>query len=947
MTDDQTSPLRAPEAGAAAPCPARLWHACSLEATVEALGSSADGLTEAEAARRLRDLGPNELAERAGPAPIVMFLRQFHSVLVYVLLGAVVVSVVVNEKFDAYVITVIVVLNAVLGFFQEYRAEQAVAALRKLAQPTATVIRGGRPQSVPTRELVPGDLVHLEEGDYVPADGRLLQVTRLQTDEAALTGESAPAEKQLDLLPADADLIERTNMVYLGTVVTAGRGHAIVVATGIATEMGAIAGEVQTAREGPTTLQVKLEKLAQGLALFTAVVCALVFVVGGLQSRHWLEMLMLALSLAVAAIPEGLPAVITVCLAIGVQQMARRHAVVRRLAAGETLGCASVLCTDKTGTITRNEMTVTRVRIGGTELTVTGSGYAPEGRFEAAGEPVSLGSHTALRRLLEIGVLCNHARLHRAEGTGDTSPPRSGRPREETSWEVFGDPTEAALLVAAAKAGIVREELEQRLPRVDEAPFDSARKRMTTVHQLASGRLLVCTKGAPEAVVPRCTRWLDEHGERTLGEQTVADIRAADTRLAGEALRLLAFAYREVRSEELPTDITALEQDLTFVGVVGLMDPPKAEVAPALERCREAGVRVVMITGDHQVTAAAVARQIGLSDDGRALTGRDLDGMSDEALGRALEEVNVFARVAPGHKSRILRQLQAAGHVVGMTGDGVNDAPAVKQADIGIAMARKGTDVTREVAQLILTDDNFASIVAAVEQGRIVYDNIRKFVRFLLSANFGEILIVLFATALNWDLPLLPIQILWVNLVTDGLPALALATNPPEPDVMQRPPRNPRENMLPGMLRFLLVCGVVSAVATLGGFWLERRELHDNPDTARTMALTVLVLFEMCLAFNCQSDRGGIFTARPMNWRLLGAVLLTVGLQVAVTYIPFTQRALRLAPLDWDHWGRALLLGATGLLLSPRWLRLGAPAPTGARTASPPPAGEGSRRRRG
>jgi len=706
-----------------------------------------------------------------------------------------------------------------------------------------------------------------------------------------------------------------------------------VAASGMATEMGAIASEVQTAREGPTTLQTKLEQLARGLALFTGVVCVVVFVVGGLQSRHWLEMLMLALSLAVAAIPEGLPAVITVCLAIGVQQMAKRHAVVRRLAAVETLGCASFICSDKTGTITRNEMTVTRVRTGEDEVTVTGSGYAPEGRFELGGQPVDPAQHRVLRRLLEVGVLCNHARLHRVadlpgQGAACTAGGTEAQTADGACWEVFGDPTEAALLVAAAKAGVIREELEEWLPRVDEAPFDSARKRMTTVHQMEGGRLLVCTKGAPEAVVPRCTQWLDDGDRRALDAGTVAALRTADERLAREALRLLAFAYREISPEELPDDITALEEDLTLLGVVGMIDPPKPEVASGVELCREAGIRVVMITGDHQATAAAIARQIGLTDDGQALTGRDLDAMSDEALGRALEEVSVFARVAPGHKSRILRQLQAAGHVVGMTGDGVNDAPAIKQADIGVAMARKGTDVTREVAQLVLTDDNFASIVAAVEQGRVVYDNIRKFVRFLLSANFGEILIVLFATALGWPLPLLPIHILWVNLATDGLPALALAVNPPEPDVMRRPPRDPRENMLRGMLWFLLVSGAVSTAATLGGFWLELRLLNDNPDTARTMALTVLVLFEMFLAFNCQSDRGGIVTARLGNWRLLAAVLLTVGLQVAVTYIPLTQRALRLAPLDWEHWGRAVLLASSALLLSPRWLRVGAPPAT-------------------
>lgn len=881
-----------------------MCHAEAPEAIASRLKTDlALGLSADEAARRLQEYGPNELEVGGGPNPLKIFARQFTNILVVVLIAASGVSMLIGELLDAVVIMAIVFINAILGFVQEYRAEQAVEALRKMASPTATVVRDGRQVEIPATEVVPGDVLVLSTGDKVAADARIIDALNLQTDEALLTGESLPVTKQASACAADVPLADRTSMVFMGTHVTQGRGRAIVTATGMATEMGQIARQVQESGATHTSLERKLHVLAQWLLAVVSGLCVIVFFVGWLwRGQEALELFMTMVSLAVAAIPEGLPAVVTLALATSVRRMAARHAIVKRLSAAESLGSTTVICSDKTGTMTANEMAVIRVYAGNTSYEVESDGYAPHGAVRRDGEQVATDSIPTLQMLARVGALCNDATLV-----------------YQDDWTITGDPTEAALLPLARKLGIDDERVRDEFPRIQEIAFDSDRKRMTTLHR-ADGRVFVATKGAPEMVVERCSRILCDDGVRTLSAEDLERISDAASNMADDALRVLALAFREIEDGTFAAiDEDDVEQDLVFVGLVGMIDPPRPEVAAAIAECHRAGVQVKMVTGDHRATATAIARQLGLIDGGRVVDGRELAEMSDEDLVKQVEDIAVFARMAPEHKVRILEALQRRGHIVGMTGDGINDAPALKRADIGVAMAKKGTDVTREVADIVLADDNFASIVAAVREGRIVYDNIRKFTRLLLSTNFGELLIISFAVLAGWPLPLLPLQILWVNLITDGLPALALSVTRGESDVMDRPPRPPGENMLADMIPYLAVVAVLGAAGALGAFWWE---LFANGELtfARTVCLTQLVMFELFVVFNCQSDRRSFRQIGFANPQLFAAVVLSLALQIAVIYVPTLREAFHLGALGAKDWGRVLILALPGLLISPRVL---------------------------
>ncbi|MGC9316608.1 MAG: cation-translocating P-type ATPase [Armatimonadota bacterium] len=904
------------------------WHAMGVPEVADQLQTDPQaGLSSQEAERRIEEYGRNELITRGGPSALKLFVRQFAEILVIVLIVATAVSFAIGERLDAIVIMAIVILNAILGFVQEYRAEKAVEALRRMASPTATVLRDDRQVEVKAAEVVPGDVLVLETGDKVAADARVVEAFNLECDEALLTGESLPVTKQTEPVGADAAVSEHSSMVFMGTHVTYGRGRAVVTQTGMSTQMGLIAEQVRAPDTTRTTLERKLQVLATWLLIVVCGLCAVVFFFGWLvRGQSPMGLFMAVVALAVAAIPEGLPAVVTLSLAISVRRMARRNAIVKRLAAAEALGATTVICSDKTGTMTANEMAVVRIWSGGATFEVDARGYAPEGEVRRNGQVVDVEDASALQQLARVAVLCNDSTL---VSDGD--------------WTITGDPTEGALLPLAHKLGVNESEVQERLPRVQEIAFDSERKRMTTLHD-AGEAVFVATKGAAEVVVDRCSSMLRDDEVVELSSDAAQQITTAAADMADDALRVLALAYREIDRVPQPLEADEIERDLVFVGLVGMIDPPRPEVAPAIARCREAGVRVKMVTGDHRATATAIARDIGLLDGGRVVNGNELDDMSDEELRESVGDIAVFARMAPDHKVRILQALKERGEIVGMTGDGVNDAPALKRSDIGVGMAKNGTDVTREVADIVLADDNFASIVAAVEEGRIVYDNIRKFTRFLLSANFGELLIISIAVLAGWPLPLLPLQILWVNLVTDGLPALALGVTRGEADIMQRPPRDPRENMLADMVPYLGVVALFCAAGALGGFLWEMSAQgfgyqamldlaaagHGTAELtvaqqhalrmAHTVVLTQIVLFELFVVFNCQSDRKSFRQLGFRNLHLLGAVAASLALHAALLYIPALRRMFHLGVLGLEAWGRVLVLALPGLFISPRVL---------------------------
>lgn len=903
------------------------WHALRADVLGTQLRTNLDaGLSADEVRRRQEREGLNELPEAPPASLLKLFLSQFTSVIVWVLIGAAVISGLLEDWLDAAAIVAIVFLNGLLGFVQEFRAEQSLAALRKMSVAMARVVRNGIVQSLPARELVPGDLILLEAGDRVPADARLIYTAVLQTQEASLTGESTPVQKDAGTLDAeDLPLADRNNLVFMGTIAVSGKARALVVATGLRTELGRIAAMIQQASEAEraeTPLQRRLEQFGYTLLWLAMGVVAVVFGLGYWRGEPLLTMFLTSVSLAVAAVPEGLPAVVTITLALGVTRMAKRHALIRKLPAVETLGSATVICTDKTGTLTKNEMTVTKLLVGDGAFEVTGEGYEPVGEIRSnsaerralspelsGNERQRLSDSSALstqhstmppgvRELLTAAVLCNGATLRQENG----------------AWQVIGDPTEGALLVAAAKAGLTKVELERAAPFEEEYPFDPERKMMTVIRRTAEGSL-ACVKGAPDVLLARCTHRMTSDGlVESLSDQQRNTILGTNASLARETLRVLGVAKRSVEGGGANLPAGAVERDLVFLGLFAMKDPLRPEAKEAVRLCRQAGISTVMITGDHKETAVAIARELGLYDgEGTALSGSELNELTDEQLTGIVERMTVYARVSAEHKLRIVQAWKRSGAIVAMTGDGVNDAPAIKEADIGVAMGLAGTDVTKEASDMVVTDDNFASITAAVEEGRGVFDNIRKTVHFLLSCNVSEVLVMLFAALLGLPLPLLPIQILWMNLVTDGIPALALAVDPKAPDLMNRPPRRPEARLLDGG-RLLAIGGeglMLSAIA-LGAFSYSLYGLHQNLEQARTVAFTVMVVVQLVHAFNCRSERWSLFQlGAGTNRALVWAVLLSFAGQIAVLTVPAVSPVFKAAPLPIEDWA---LMGSAGLV---------------------------------
>ena len=899
---------------------ATIWHALGIDEAAERQGVSLPtGLDDGQAARRSLEFGRNELSERAGRGCWSIVWGQLTGTLVVVLILAALVSAGIGvhdlirsgmqkgweEVYDAIAIAVIVIMNTILGFLQEYRAERAMAALKKLSVPTVRVRRGGAVRELPATDLVPGDVVLLEAGSTVPADGRLVEAVNLRVQEAALTGESEPVEKTAQAIPGDnVPLADRRNMAYMGTVATYGRGTLLITETGMSTQLGAIAAMIQAAAPQATPLQKRLEQLGKGLALAALALVAIIFtqglIRGGLGFENVKKMFLIGISMAVAAVPEGLPAVVTIALALGAQRMLRRRALIRKLMAVETLGSVTVICSDKTGTLTENRMTVSVIDVAGDRLDLRE--HLTRGRTEGpgAGQSPPLKDQPGMALLLAAGALCNDAVLQE-------SAESSGR------FSALGDPTEGALLVAAAEMGLAKAALEEALPRVSELPFDSDRKRMTTVHRLAgadrlpaqlaalaaeplclkAGQHVALVKGAVDGLLSISAAVLEQGRVTAMDEPTRRRIAAANDALAQKGMRVLGMAMKLPGEESRATPAT--ESSLIFVGLAGMIDPPRAEVKQAVATCRTAGIRPVMITGDHPLTAWHIALELGIADGGEMLSGADLDKLSVEDLEARVEHVGVYARVTPEHKLKIIQALKRRGHVVAMTGDGVNDAPALKKADIGVAMGITGTDVSKEASDMVLLDDNFATIVAAVEEGRVIYDNIRKFIRYLLTTNSGEIWVMFLAPLLGMPIPLIPLQILWINLVTDGLPALALGVEPPERAIMRRRPHDPRASIFGGGLglHVIWVGLLMAGLCLVGGeySWLGSgggSERHE--DYFRTVVFTIVTLTQMAHVLAIRSGTESLFRAGLLSNRpLLGAVSLTILLQLAIIYIPWLQ----------------------------------------------------------
>jgi len=877
-----------------------VWHSLAKNDLLSRLQTTENGLTTATATSRLADVGANELQAVRPVSPWSIFCSQFKNTLIIILLVATAASALLGHGLEATAITVIVMFAVVLGFVQEFRAERALEALRRMAAPQATVLRDDEECQLPARQLVPGDIVLLKVGDKVPADLRLLESINLQCEEAVLTGESQPVAKQAETLANPTLTVgDRINLAFAGTAVSYGRAKGVVIATGMNTEFGRIATLMASVKPPPTPLQQNLDRIGHLLARAALAVVALIVILGLWRGQPFIDMLIFGIALAVAVVPEALPAVVTISLAIGVQRMARRNALIRRLPAVETLGSTSVICSDKTGTLTRDEMTVRAVFVGGKELTIDGVGYQPTGAFRFNGSAVTPDEPT--QRLMRCAVLACDARL-----MGD------GR---EKSWKTKGDPTEAALVVAAAKAGLVKDRLDEDFPRTDEIPFSAERKRMTTVHAAPDGPF-ACSKGAPEVIVASCTRQWTARGEAELTAQERAALLDQAQKMAGRALRVLAVAERRCLGK------ADAEQDLTFLGLLGLSDPPRSEAKAAISTCRTAGIRPVMITGDHPLTAQAIAQELGLLSGGRVVSGPELEAMDDRELSAAVDRIDVYARVSPAHKLRVVNALQQRLEVVAMTGDGVNDAPALKQADIGIAMGITGTEVSREAAAMTLTDDNFASIVAAVEEGRGIFGNIKKYLMYLLSSNIGEIGLMTGAALAGLPLPLTAVQILYVNLATDGLPALALAVDPPEPDLMQRPPRDPRRGIFTRPVLLLMLAGGLWSAAINLGLFIWARHSGRSIEEAMTMTFVSLVLIQFCKAYNFRSDHRSLLD-RPFANRWLNlAILWEIVLLLLIIYIPFLQEPFTTFPMTTTDWIIVVLLAGTvaPLLELVKWL---------------------------
>lgn len=851
------------------------------------------GLSDREARRKLLEHGPNSLSENKRISLFNIFIQQFKDFMVLILLASTAISAFMGDMLEAVTIITIVILNAVLGFVQEFRTEKTLEALKNLAAPTATVLREGKPVSIPAVEIVPGDVILLETGDRVPADASVIECGSLQADESLLTGESMPVEKlPAEKLQQGSRKDHRKYSVFMGTIITSGRARALVRATGMNTEMGHIADMIQNIEEDQTPLQKRLEHLGKLIAAACLAICAVVTVTGILRGEDVFSMLLGGISLAVAAVPEGLPAIVTIALALGVQRMLKRNALIRKLPAVETLGCASIICSDKTGTLTENRMTVRKVYAGEGMLEITAGGKGP-----------AIGKDGVHALALRIGALCNNASLRSDPGKPAA---KAGRVKAlftgAESWETIGDPTEGALLIAAARSGITPEMLENLFFRTDELPFDSDRKCMSVVCSSNRGETFVFTKGAPDVVIRMCTRIHTARGASAMEPALRAKMMQMNDRMASQALRVIGVAYKKLEHGNYRRE--ELEGDLVFTGLIGMIDPPRREVVEAVRKCRLAGIKPVMITGDHRLTAMAIARELDIFKDGdRVLSGPELETMDERRLEKIAGSVSVYARVSPKHKLMIVRVLKRLGHVVAMTGDGVNDAPAVKEADIGVSMGVTGTDVTKEASSMVLLDDNFATIVSAVEEGRVIYNNIRKFIRYMLACNLGEVLTMFLGMLAGFPIPLLPIQILWVNLVTDGLPAVALGFDPPDRDVMMRPPRNSNENIFSnGLSGLILFRGILIGLSTLAVF-ISLLYLSGDITTARTGAFVTLVVTQLIHVFECKSERRSLFDIPLLNNRyLVMAVACSMAMLLGVVYISPLQAVFKTVPLDLTQW---------------------------------------------
>lgn len=853
------------------------------------IGKNQYGLSEKEAQKRYEKYGPNILQEKKKISPLKIFIEQFSDFMVLILLAATAVSIFMGEMTEAITIIVIVVINAILGFVQEYRTEKTMEALKGLAAPTAKVIRDGKQVEIVAEEIVPGDLIILETGDRIPADSVLIESKSLFVDESLLTGESVPVEK----FSHENIRNSEKSSIYMGTNVTRGRGKAVVCSTGMMTEMGKIAGMIQDIETEETPLQKRLDHLGKYIVFGCLIICAIVSLTGVLRGENLFTMLLAGISLAVAAVPEGLPAIVTIALALGVQRMLKKKALIRKLPAVETLGCASVICSDKTGTLTENKMTV-RKMYAGDYIEVKGEALSSKGEFVLGFREIDPKKQDNVKLALEIGVLCNNAVMTKTK----------------SKWELSGDPTEAALLVSGAKGGIFQEKINKEYKRMEEVPFDSERKCMSVICRNRNGESFVFTKGAADVIIEKCTKVYTSRGIVTLDEGKKRRILKINDDMAKEALRVLGLAYKRV---DRYSNFKEAESELVFVGLTGMIDPPRKEALNAVNKCRLAGIKPIMITGDHKITAYAIAKELNICKEGdRVLTGKELEEISDNKLQELVDEVTVYARVSPKHKLRIVKALKKRGHIVAMTGDGVNDAPAIKEADIGISMGITGTDVTKEASSMVLMDDNFATIVSAIEEGRIIYSNIRKFIRYMLSCNIGEVLTMFIGMLIGLPLPLLPIQILWVNLVTDGLPAIALGLEPAEKDIMMRPPRGAKESVFSkGLLNLILFRGVIIGLSTLVVF-ISILKFTSDVNTARTAAFVTLVITQLIHVFECKSERKNIFEVPFFsNIYLVLAVICSLIMIIGVVYHSFFQKIFRTVALGYNEW---ILIGGFSAL---------------------------------
>jgi len=867
------------------------WYQLSTQKALELIVSNQSGLSPAEASKRLIEFGPNELSAKAKPSIIVQFLKQFMSPLIYVLLIAVIISGVMQHYLDAGVIMVILVINAIIGLIQESRAEKAMEALKEMAAPRARVKRDDNIESIPTREVVPGDILLFETGDKVPADIRLLEASNLRANESSLTGESLPVQKQTSEIPQDVEVADRTNLLYMGTIITSGRAVGLAIKTGMNSEIGKIASGIQEAKSEETPLQKNIAGISKFLIFVFLAVCVLLVIIGLLKGLGLVEMFILAVAAAVAAVPEGLPAVVTVVLAIGMHAMARRNAIVRKLVAVETLGSATVICSDKTGTLTLNQMTVEQLYIDGRILEVSGEGYEPAGKFTFNREDVNPSEERTLDRLLKTATLCNDSTLT----------------TNKNKHNIIGDPTEGALVVAAAKAGINREELDKEFPRISEICFESEKQYMATLHR-SNNRYLICVKGSVEKVLAFCNSQLTANGVFPLQEKARNEILTAMNGMAKKALRVIAMAYLEISEAPRKLEEKDFSGNAVFAGLAGMADPPRPEAIEAVRLCKQAGIKVVMITGDHKITAESIAGKLNLPE-GKAITGSDLQKLSDEELNREIKNISVFARIEPMHKLRIVNALKRQGHGVAMTGDGVNDAPALKAADIGISMGITGTDVAKEASNMVLTDDNFATVVSAIDEGRAIFNRLRNVLFYLLNTNIAELLALIAGIAFIGKAPLLAVQILWVNLITETAGAIPLGLEPKLGYELKQPPRDPRVGIIyPGLLVHTMLVALIMGSLIVGIFiWADSRMSLAE---AQTLTFCSLVACRWFIAFSARADETTVFKLGIFRNRwLLIIISCSILLQMAVIYVPFMQTAFGTVPMSLEMWGIALCAG--------------------------------------